>query len=371
MAVFDDTPVLDDAREGTEAFRLKGAVLDVLGRHPYRPPWWLRGGHAQTVFATLARRPPAIGTRRERWDTPDDDFLDLHFRDGHPGQPTALILHGLEGSAMSKYVMGLHGLFARLGWSSVALEFRGCGPEMNRAPRLYHSGETTDLSFVAVRLVRDRGPLYIAGISLGGNVLAKWLGETGQEADSMVRAAAVVSAPYDLKVSGPHIDSVVGGAYARHFLEKLIAKAIEKERQYPGIIDIERAKRCRTLYDFDECATAVLHGFSGADEYWRTQGCGQFLGGIRVPTMLLSSADDPFNPAVTLPRDLAESSPYLYPQFTDRGGHVGFIYGATPWHCGYWAEEQVVRFFEAIHNRGRRAHMERPGDGAMEVEARA
>ncbi|MCC6696468.1 MAG: alpha/beta fold hydrolase [Candidatus Hydrogenedentes bacterium] len=332
-----------------EAIRRKAVILDALSGHPYRCPWWLSNGHAQTMFATLVRRPLKVETRRVRWDTPDEDFIDLHFRDGNPDQPVVLILHGLEGSAQSKYVRGLHRLFTQIGWTSVAMEFRGCGSEMNRAPRLYHSGETTDLALVAQRLAEDRGALYAVGISLGGNVLAKWLGELGDAATPLIHAAAVVSAPFDLTVSGPHIDQAVGGAYARHFLKKLIAKAIEKERQYPGIIDIERARRCRTLYEFDDCATAVLHGFSGADEYWRTQGCGQFLGGIRVPTMLLSSADDPFNPAETLPRELAASSAYLYPQFTERGGHVGFVYGATPWTCGYWAEEQVARYFKTVH----------------------
>ncbi|MCC6488283.1 MAG: alpha/beta fold hydrolase [Candidatus Hydrogenedentes bacterium] len=339
----------DTDRNDGEAFRRKALILEALDRHPYCPAWWLPNGHAQTVFATLVRRAPAIVARRERWETPDGDFIDLHFRDGDPKQPTVLILHGLEGSAQSKYVLGLHRLFAQLGWTSVALEFRGCGSEMNRAPRLYHSGETTDLAHVARRLAEDRRILCAVGISLGGNVLAKWLGEMGGAATTLIRAAAVVSAPFDLTISGPHIDQAVGGAYARHFLKKLIAKATEKERQYPGVIDIERAKRCRTLYEFDDCATAMLHGFSGADEYWRTQGCGQFLSGIRVPTMLLSSADDPFNPAGTLPREQASASPYLIPQFTERGGHVSFVYGATPLTCGYWAEEQVVRYFEVIH----------------------
>jgi hypothetical protein len=190
--------------------------------------------------------------------------------------------------------------------------------------------------------------VYAIGFSLGGNVLAKWLGETGIEAARSVRAAAVVSAPFNLTVSGPHIDRVLGGVYARHFVRLLVAKAVAKERQYPGIVDIDRVCRSRTLWDFDEYATAKLHGFSGAEEYWATQGCGQFLDGIRVPTMLLSSADDPFNPASTLPREQADRSPYLIPQFTERGGHVGFVYGDTPFRARYWAEEHVVRFFQLV-----------------------
>lgn len=309
-------------------------------------PWWLRTGHGQTVYGPLVRRRRRFPARHVKWDTPDSDFLRLHFSDGDPGRPTVLMLHGLEGSAQSKYLLGLNALFKAISWTSVTMEFRGCGGEMNLAPRLYHSGETTDLACVLERLVNDAGPVYAVGFSLGGNVLAKWLGETGERAAGLVRAAAVVSAPYDLTISGPHIDRVMGGVYARHFLRPLIAKAVAKERQYPGIIDIQRVRRSRTLWEFDELATAKLHGFSGADEYWATQGCGQFLDGVRVATMLLSSADDPFNPGSTLPRAAAERSPYLIPQFTECGGHVGFVYGATPAQARYWAEEHVVRFFQ-------------------------
>ncbi len=327
--------------------RRKSQVMTRLAGHPFRAPWWLRNRHAQTVFGPLCRRPPAVPLRHERWDTADYDFLDLHFCDGGPAQPTVLMLHGLEGCVQSKYLLGLSAFLHNAGWTAVIMEFRGCGSELNRAPRLYHSGETTDLAYVVDRLSRSRGAIYAVGFSLGGNVLAKWLGETGASAASCVRAAAVVSAPYDLTVSGPCIDRMLRGAYARHFLRHLIEKAAHKERQYPGIIDIERVRRSRTLYDFDEHATAVLHGFAGADEYWATQGCGQFLDGIRVPTLLLSSADDPFNPASTLPRAHAEASPYLYPQFTERGGHVGFVTGSSPFQARYWAEDHVMRFFQA------------------------
>lgn len=324
----------------------KARVLARLSSYPFRPPWWLKNSHLQTVYAPLFRRHAGTPTRKVTWNTPDDDFLNVHFCDGAPDKPTVLMLHGLEGDARSKYLLGLNAMFHTIGWTAVSMEFRGCGGEMNRAPRLYHSGETSDLALVLERLCEDRGPVYAVGFSLGGNVLAKWLGENGDAATSFIRAAAVVSAPYDLTVAGPHIDRVLGGVYAKHFLRRLIEKAVAKERQFPGIIDIGRVRRSRTIRDFDECATAVLHGFSGADEYWATQGCGQFLHGIRVPTMLLSSADDPLNPASTLPRAQAERSPYLIPQFTERGGHVGFVYGATPFRARYWAEEQIMRFFQ-------------------------
>ena len=174
-------------------------------------------------------------------------------------------------------------------------------------------------------------------------MVAKWLGELGHAVP--VRAAAVVSAPYDLTVSGPHIDRVLGGAYARHFLKTLVKKAEAKERQFPGCVDIERVRRAATLRAFDNDATAALHGFRDVDHYYDSQGCGQYLKHVRVPTMLLSSEDDPFNPACTLPREEADASDWLHPQFTKFGGHVGFVCG-TPSGFRYWAEEHIVRFFQ-------------------------
>ena len=153
--------------------------------------------------------------------------------------------------------------------------------------------------------------------------------------------AAVISAPYDLLASGVHMDSSISRFYVLHFLRMLIPKALAKERQYPGCLDTARVRRARTFHEFDDAATAPLHGFASAEDYYRRSGCGQYVAGIRRPTLLLSAADDPFNPGATLPRDQADASPYLYPQFTPRGGHVGFLRRGF----GSWAEEQTARFF--------------------------
>ena len=165
----------------------------------------------------------------------------------------------------------------------------------------------------------------------------------------IVKAAAVVSAPYDLLRSGIHMDNSISLLYVRHFLRKLIPKAVEKERQFPGCMDIEKVKRARTFKAFDDFATAPLHGFEDARDYYTKSGCGQFLDGIRHPTLLISSDDDPFNPGATLPRETAEHSPWLHPLWTERGGHVGFIREGKGRGVGNWAEEQIVRFFEAYN----------------------
>lgn len=329
--------------------RLKRETIASLSDVPFMPPAWLRNAHAQTIWSRYGHRilPPAL--RLERWDTPDDDFLRVHFLDVFPERPAALLFHGLEGSVESTYLVRLiHALHAAQ-FNVIVMEHRSCGGEMNRARRMYHSGETTDADFV-IREFGRRFPdktLYLAGYSLGGNVVAKWLGEQGADVPAYVQAAAVVSAPYDLLGSGPYVDSGIRRLlYVKHFLRKLIPKAIEKERQYPGCIDIECVKRSTTFREFDTYATAALHGFADAEDYYAKAACGQFLDRVRRPTLLLSAADDPFNPNWTFPQKLAEESPYLHAQFTELGGHVGFVNRNNGRGLAYWAEDQIVRFFQ-------------------------
>jgi predicted alpha/beta-fold hydrolase len=326
------------------------SLRDELAVRRFHVPVWLRDPHAQTCWSPIFRRRPRLRFRLERLDTPDGDFLRLHRLDGEPGAPVVILLHGLEGCVESHYVLGQAAAFARRGWSVVAMEHRSCGGELNRARRLYHSGETSDLDFLVRRLRAERGgepELLVSGVSLGGNVLAKWLGELGDEAAELVHAAAAISPPYDLTVSGPALDRALGGFYTRRFLRKLIPKAVAKERQYPGCFDLAAVRRSRTFADFDTHATAALHGFRDAGDYWARVGCGQFLEGVRVPLLLVSAADDPFNPGSTLPHRQVATNPWLVPAFSERGGHVGFVYGA-PWRTRHWAEEQVERFFAAL-----------------------
>jgi predicted alpha/beta-fold hydrolase len=334
--------------------RQKAAVMADLNSFPFRWPWWLRSPHLQTFAARCLRRPDHPPLLLERWDTPDDDFLRIHRFDGADDKPVALLLHGLEGSAQSNYILGLTKRLSELAWSVVVMEHRSCGGEMNRARRMYHSGETTDLAFVIDTLTQRRPstPIYIAGFSLGGNQTAKWLGEVGDSAPPSVKAAAVVSPPYDLATSGRRLDRGFHRAYVRHFLRTLIPKAEAKERQYPGCFDIDAVRRSATFEEFDTHATAALHGFRDAADYYEKVSCGQFLPGVRRPTLLLSAADDPFNPGSTLPRVTAAKSPFLYPQFPERGGHVGFIRRERTCRVGYWAEEQIVRFFSACEKMG-------------------
>jgi len=332
----------------TQAER-KEEVLALLNDNPFSTPWWLRGPHAQSFWSPFMRDGLEVDYRSERWDTPDGDFVYVRFLDGEPDAPLVILFHGLEGSAQSTYMRGNSLRFNELGWNVAILEFRFCSGEINNTTRIYHMGETRDCDLV-VRRLAERHPeksIYLLGFSLGGNVVAKWLGENGDDVPDNLSAAAVISPPFDPLVSAPDFHRVLGGFYAWNFLRTLKPKALAKAEQYPGIIDVDAVKGCKDFFVYDTVVTAALHGFEDAEDYWRKVGSHQYLDTIRVPTLLLTSEDDPFNPPETIPREIADESPWLHPQWTKRGGHVGFVTGYSPFRVRYWAEEQTQTFFEA------------------------
>ena len=318
----------------------------------YSPAWWLPGPHARTIWGRFFRRTPPLATRIERWDTADGDFLDIVRLDAATGSPRLLVLHGLEGAPRSHYARGLFLEAARRGWAADLLLFRGCGPEQNRAARFYHSGETGDLDAVARQLLAadPSAPLLLAGVSLGGNVLLKWLGELGESVPDRVLGAAAVSVPYDLARASRHIDQGFSRVYQHHFLQSLRRKALAKLAQYPELVSRERIEAARTLYEFDDVVTAPVHGFEGATDYYSRSSSIHFLARIRVPTLLLSAFDDPFLPPDVLEqvRRVASGNASLETDFPQRGGHVGFVSGANPWRPFYYAEWRVTEFLQRV-----------------------
>ena len=318
----------------------------------YRPPWWLRNAHAQTIWGRFVRRIPTVRTDRELLRAPDGDDIELfHVAATHDG-PRVILLHGLEGGRRSHYVGGLLAEAAARGWGATLVVFRGCGDAPNRARRFYHSGETTDLALVFDNL-RRRWPgsaWLFAGVSLGGNVLLKWLGGQGAAAASLVRAAAAISVPYDLEAGARKISQGFARVYDRTFLQSLRRKAIAKLELHPDLFDRKRIAGLRTIYEFDDAVTAPVHGFADAHDYYERSSSLQFLRDIRVPTLLLSSADDPFLPREVLTRVSAQAAhnAALRLEFHPRGGHVGFVAGGQPWRPFYYAEWRVFRFFDEM-----------------------
>jgi len=314
----------------------------------YRRAGWLPGPHLGTVYASVARPWPRPSFRRERWDLPDGDFLDVDRLDGpRAGAPLLVISHGLEGNSRASYVRGLAAAASRRGLAVAAWNFRGCSGEPNRLLRQYHSGETGDLAAVVGRLAAEdpARPLLVAGFSLGGNQLVKWLGEQGDDVPSPVRAAVAVSVPFDLEacaiaLDGPGFWPFV---YRERFLRRLRRKALRKALEHPGSIDAVAVRRSRTFSDYDGLVTARLHGFASAQDYWRRCSSARFLGGVRRDLLLLSADDDPLVPARTIPVIGARDNPSVTLEVTPGGGHVAFVAG-TPLSPEFWAEERAVAF---------------------------
>jgi predicted alpha/beta-fold hydrolase len=319
--------------------------------YTFRPAWWIRGGHAQTLWGKFFRRHLRLPIRRERWDTPDGDFIDVHRLDAAVDAPRLVFFHGLEGTIHSHYVHGFFNEARRRGWGADLLIFRGCGDEPNRTRRLYHSGETTDPAFVIdrVRAEHPTSAILLSGVSLGGNVLLKYLGEQGTALSAQIRAAAAVSVPFDLERSCRHIEHGFSKVYDRHFVRTLREKAIAKLGEHPGLFDRSALDRATTIYDFDDAVTAPVHGFANAHDYYSRSSSLGFLSAIRRPTLLLSAIDDPFLPPSTLDdvRTVAATNPLLTLEFTAHGGHVGFVGGRWPWRPVYYAERRVCEFLAA------------------------
>jgi hypothetical protein len=328
------------------------------GRKAYAPSgfaaaWWLPGRHAQTIAGRLLRRPKVPAFRRERVDLPDGDFVDLDWAPGgRPDRPLVLLLHGLEGSARRGYAIHTYDQLAKRGLRAVGLNFRSCSGEPNRNARFYHSGDTEDIRYV-LRLLAARGdPASAAvGFSLGGNALLKYLGEEGERAP--VGAAVAVSVPYDLAAGADGLERTrMGRVYTGIFVKSLVAKAEAKAALLAGTCDLERIRAARTFREFDGAATAPIHGFADASDYYARSSSAGFLSRIRIPTLLVHADDDPFLPPDALPLDAIAANPWLHTAFTRRGGHVGFI-GGSPWKPRFWAEEEVARFLvDALHPAG-------------------
>ncbi len=321
----------------------------------FTPAWFIRGPHAQSIWGRLVRPRRRVTTRRESLQTPDGDELIVDHLDAPDPSAHFILMHGLEGSTNSVYIQGTLAAIAAQGQSATAINFRSCARDPrrlsrmipNRRPRFYHSGETEDFDFV-VRTMAGRlpeTPLLAFGASLGGNATLKWLGEhPGQK---LIAAAATLSVPYDLGASGAYMESGAGRLYVAQFLNTLKKKVSRVVHEFPEtrkILDVARIMKAGSFREFDDVATAPLHGFADADDYYRRSSSLQYLSRITTPTLCVSAEDDPFLPREALERAQAAASPSIEFVVTRSGGHVGFVSGATPWRTVYWAEELAVKW---------------------------
>ncbi len=302
----------------------------------YSAPPWLIGGNVQTIWPALFSRRfhgPAPQYRRERWTTPDGDFIDVDWQGEDPRRPLLVLFHGLEGSSASHYAQAFAHWAREHGWRFCVPHFRGCSGELNLGPRAYHSGDFEEVGWVLRRLRAMQGaPVAAVGVSLGGNALLRWAEEAGESASKVAGAIAAVSSPIDLAAGGHAIGTGFNRqVYTRMFLRSMKPKALAKLAQHPGLFDRETLLAARTLYDFDNVFTAPLHGFRDTDDYWARGSAKPHLHRIRIPALVLNARNDPFVPAQCLPkpRDVGRFVTLWQPR---HGGHVGFPGGRWPGH---------------------------------------
>ncbi len=347
-------------------------------------PFWLPGGHLQTIYGAYLAHHQRIHFVRQRIETPDGDFLDLDWtgpglfadrltdgstapKDSHLSKTAArrwaqpqdwnhlpqhahtqalVIFHGLEGSSNSHYAQSIAQYFRARGWVVVVAHFRGCSGFPNRMARSYYSGDSDEIKFIldTIKSQLSYASWHAVGVSLGGNALLKYLGEQGS--NCFLEAAAAVSAPSDLVSCGNHLSESFAGRriYCSHFLKSMRHKIFEKSKRFPGMIDIVRLAQVRTLRDFDDVYTAPMHGYQHALDYWTQASSKPLLAQISTPTLVLNAKNDPFIPRDSLPQP-QDCGPNVFLHQPENGGHVGFISGAFPGHI-HWLPLRLARFFD-------------------------
>lgn len=306
-------------------------------------PWWLPGGHLQTIWPALHARHAAsndaapLTYRRERWPTPDGDFVDVDWRDASTNtasnMPLLVLFHGLEGSSQSHYAWAFARYAQRCGLTFAVPHFRGCSGELNLAPRAYHSGDFEEIGWILQRLrQRTQRPLLVVGVSLGGNAVLRWAQEAGSEAAQVASAVVSISAPVDLAASGQAIGLGFNRlVYTRMFLRSMKPKAMQKLAQHPGLFNAQKLLASRTLYEFDNLFTAPLHGFENTADYWHKASAKRHLARLQVPSLLVNAQNDPFIPSACLPQQ-GEAGSHVTLWQPRHGGHVGFAQGPWPGH---------------------------------------
>ena len=309
----------------------------------YRSPWWLPGGHLQTIWPALCAKRfsnAPVAWRRERWTTPDQDFVDVDFCEAaasDSAKPLLVLFHGLEGSSSSHYAEAFADWAVQNECDLAIPHFRGCSGTLNTAPRAYHSGDHAEIDFFLRKFKQQadaaqRPGLVAAGVSLGGNALMRWAGEHGKEAQKQVKAVASICSPLDLAASGKAIgEGFNRQVYTRMFLRSMKPKALAKLKQHPGLFDAQRLLASKDLYEFDNVFTAPLHGFQNTDDYWRRASALPLMANIQIPALALNALNDPFIPAHSLP-STHTVSPCVELWQPPHGGHVGFAKGSMPGH---------------------------------------
>lgn len=341
---------------------------------PYKAPFWLPGGHLQTIITSWLSKGPDIKYDRERWELSDGDFIDVDWaytpeadvkpdeptqpdqslsvpsgssNHSEPAKPIVVIFHGLEGNSQSQYAKSLLGAALSKGWQGVVIHFRGCSGEPNRLPRVYYAGDTLEIDNMLsrVRSTHPDSPIYAVGYSLGGNALLKWLGEAGAPNTLNISKAVAVSAPIDLKASAVSLDNGLNRIlYTPLFVDSMRPKALALSKRFPGLLDEKKISSAKTIHDIDNAVTSVLYGAEDATDYYNKNASKPYLQHITLPTLIINAKNDPFLPAEFLPT-AADVSAFVTLDYQDEGGHVGF-YSPGSKSENNWLPGRIIEFLE-------------------------
>lgn len=310
----------------------------------------MRNRHVQTILPRFFRPFQKARVHFEQLNTPDGDFLELAWAEKKtPHAPIAIVLHGLEGNINSFYAKGMLHALSKAGFNSVLMHFRNCSRAPNKLARAYHSGETSDLQFL-IETLRQRyanTPLFAVGFSLGGNVLAKYLGE--QQNHSGLSGAAVISAPYHLSSSCQVIRKSCYGLYQKYLLDRMKKSFLRKLTTIQPVLQLnkETLNGFTDLWQFDNQITAPLHGFKDAEDYYQKASAQPYLKRITTPTLLIHAKDDPMLSQETIP-NAQQISQSVTLAVSEQGGHVGFISGNNPFKPEFWLEKVVPHYFTSL-----------------------
>ena len=331
----------------------------------FLPPAPLKPAWLQTIMPAIIRRIQPPPSTLENLPLPDGDQLELAWHlptttlSYAPPRPQGLVVitHGLEGSRESTYVLGLAHALCGAGFLVLAWSMRGCGREPNRLATWYHSGKSDDLMAV-ISHARARYPdldLFAVGISVGGNILCKLLGEYDNEGSHGITAGVAVSAPLDLRGSAETLAHPSRRLYMEYLLRPLRARIREKARRFPDLFSLDKLATIRSFHEFDARYTAPLHGFRSVDDYWDSCSGRHYLPAITTPLLILTAQDDPFLSPLCVPQEIAINSATLFLETPPHGGHVGFIDSLAMRTS--WLERRVVDFI--LSRTGRNQERER------------
>lgn len=328
-------------------------AADLITHDNYAAPFWLPGGHLQTIYAAELEHSPAITYYRQRWNMPDGDFIDADWTElpdaSNTYRPVVALFHGLEGNSQSHYAKALMAAVKARGWRGVVIHFRGCSGGPNRMPRAYYAGDTPDMEFMLSHLhsLVPEAATFAVGVSLGGNALLKWLGESQDHAGELVQKAVAVSAPMDLSATADALDHGLNRwLYTPRFVASMRPKALAMIARFPEALahklDVNQIKAAKTIHDIDNAVTAVLYGADNAEDYYAKNAAKPWLNQINVPTLIINALNDPFVPAASLP-GADEVSSLVTLEYTKAGGHVGFTSAGNE----DWLPEHILDYFNS------------------------